>query len=621
MLVHGIPGVPADSILGGRKSVLDQLRRHRSLRSHLYLGLIGISLLFALTSYGLRLFVETRISEQAEAQVRALSRHRAQQSLIMTLLDEEVGLRGFLGTGDTRLLGSYHEGIKAELDAFRNTLDNLEPADQEEGQSRINRLQAQVQAWHEDVASPLIRQRREAPLADLKGSLQREKRSFEAIREGSDAFLRLLDDRDNARLEAVGASLLMARRMSATAMLGVFLLGVWISRWVLRKIADPLVELADAARLGTGFPNPESIHSVREVEVLSWALFELDIKNREREHSLREDQEETQALREFTDLVQRIDREEDLLRALEQALRRHLDADLVRILLRSSQGDGLEVVRPPLESGDGTFHRVLEDAMACRAIQKGGGVQLESKAPTACICSLGVPGKGSYLCLPMMASGQVLGMVNVQSRRPGHFGPRPYRIAEACVSVATSALQTLRALLQAKEQAIRDGLTGVFNRRFLDEILVKMADQARRRDQSLSALMLDIDHFKQFNDRFGHEAGDHVLRAVVRCLLEHVRGGDVVARFGGEEFVVLLPFTTYEVALTLAERLRLSVETLSLPEPDFPAGCRVTASIGVATFPEHGADGESLLASADKALYGAKGGGRNRVVGITELGL
>jgi len=133
--------------------------------------------------------------------------------------------------------------------------------------------------------------------------------------------------------------------------------------------------------------------------------------------------------------------------------------------------------------------------------------------------------------------------------------------------------------------------------------------------------MLDIDHFKHFNDRFGHEAGDRVLKLFSRCLHDQVRAGDVVARYGGEEFVVLLPFTTYDVAISLAERLRQRVEALALPEPEFPKGCRVTASIGVATFPEQGLDGDELLASADKALYGAKGGGRNRVVGARDIGL
>jgi len=104
--------------------------------------------------------------------------------------------------------------------------------------------------------------------------------------------------------------------------------------------------------------------------------------------------------------------------------------------------------------------------------------------------------------------------------------------------------------------------------------------------------MLEIDHFKRFNAQYGHEVGDQVLRLFSRCLHGQVRAGDVVARYGGEEFVILLPFTTYEVALSLAERLRLRVEVLSLPEPEFPKGCRVTASLGVATFPEHGQDGE-----------------------------
>ncbi len=599
--------------------MLDPLPRHHSLRTHLYLGLVGISLAFAVASYGLRYFVEMRISEQAEAQIRALNRYRSQQSLMATLLDEEVGLRGFLGIGDVGLLGSYYQGIKVEAEAFRSTLENLDPSDQEEARLRVDRLQGIIRGWHEDVADPLVRRRRVAPLPNLKGDLEAEKRSFEAIREASDSLLRFLDERDNARLEAVEASLGAARWMSGIAMLVMFFLGLSISRWILRKIADPLIELADAARLGAGFPEPESIHSVREVEVLGQALFELDIRAREREQTLLQDQEEAQAIREFTELVQRIDREEDLLAALEQALRRRLEVDLVQVLLRPSVGDGLQAALP-LEM-DETGSRMFEDAMACRAMQKGSSVQLDSKAPTACLCALGVPGRGAYLCIPLVASGQILGLVNLQSRRPGHFTPKLCRIAEACISIAASALQALRALHLAKDQAIRDGLTGIYNRRFLDEILGKLVDQARRGAQSLSALMLDIDHFKQFNDQFGHEAGDQVLRAVVRCLREQVRGGDVVARYGGEEFAILLPFTAFEVALIMADRLRLCVEALSLPEPDFPAGCRVTVSIGVATFPEHGSDGETLMASADKALYGAKGNGRNQVVGFPALGL
>jgi diguanylate cyclase (GGDEF)-like protein len=179
---------------------------------------------------------------------------------------------------------------------------------------------------------------------------------------------------------------------------------------------------------------------------------------------------------------------------------------------------------------------------------------------------------------------------------------------------AAQALQLLRALTTARDQALRDGLTGAYNRRFLDEVLPKEVEQARRREAPLSVLMLDIDHFKRFNDSFGHEVGDRVLAVFARTLQARLRSGDFVARYGGEEFTAVLPGAGLEEARLLAERLRAGLEALELGPPDFPEGCRITASLGVAAFPEHGADGEALLQSADRALYLAKGQGRNRVV-------
>jgi diguanylate cyclase (GGDEF)-like protein len=188
-------------------------------------------------------------------------------------------------------------------------------------------------------------------------------------------------------------------------------------------------------------------------------------------------------------------------------------------------------------------------------------------------------------------------------------------VAEACIASAAAALQTLRALALAKERAIRDGLTGVFNRRLLDEMLPKMVDQSLRQETPLSVLLFDIDHFKRFNDEHGHEVGDRVLMAFSRCVRDSIRNGDVLARYGGEEFVVILPNTPHETAKGLAERLRQKVQDLLLPTPEFPKGCRITVSIGVASIPEHGREGDALLNCADQALYVAKGTGRNRVVG------
>lgn len=600
--------------------MIEQSRSTHSLRAFLYMGLVGISVVFALTAYGLRLYVESRLSEQAEAQVRALSRHRAQQSLLLSLLDEEVGLRGFLATGDPKLLEVYYQGARQEADAIRNTLDNLDAADEQEAQPMLIHIQDMVRAWHEEVADPLVRERGRGSLANLNAALGKEKRQFEAIREASEALLRFLDGRDTVRLNTVEQALATARWISFAAMVLVFLAGLLVSRWILRKVADPLVELADAARAGGVFPEPETIHSVREVEVLGRALFDLDVRVREREQALRQDHEEAQAIRDFSELVQRIDEEKDLLAALEQAIRRLAQADRVQVFLRPPLGDGLESRIPVLEPEEIGRHRILQEAMACRAMQTGHSVQVDAKAPTACLCPLGVPQKGSYLCIPLVASGKVMGLVNLQASRPGHFGLSLCRIAAACVSVTAAALQALRALTVAKEEALRDGLTGAFNRRFLDEVLAKEIDHAKRSESSLSALMFDIDHFKRFNDQFGHEGGDRVLQTFAHCLGDQVRAGDVVARYGGEEFAVLLPDTPFEEALHLAERIRRRVEALPLIGPEFPPDCRITTSIGVATYPDHGATGEGLLGAADKALYGAKGRGRNQVVGVVDIG-
>lgn len=156
--------------------------------------------------------------------------------------------------------------------------------------------------------------------------------------------------------------------------------------------------------------------------------------------------------------------------------------------------------------------------------------------------------------------------------------------------------------------SVTDGLTGLYNRRRLMETLESETRRARRNRHALALLIADIDYFKQYNDRFGHLAGDEVLRRVAAILRETTRDVDCVARFGGEEFVVLMPETDADAAVRAGERLRAS-----LADEVFRGG-KVTLSIGVAQFPDHADLPEALLACADEALYEAKHGGRDRVV-------
>ncbi len=168
---------------------------------------------------------------------------------------------------------------------------------------------------------------------------------------------------------------------------------------------------------------------------------------------------------------------------------------------------------------------------------------------------------------------------------------------------------------QLREQAVRDPLTGLYNRRYLDEALGREMLRAARYGHPIGIVMCDIDHFKAVNDKYGHAVGDEVLRVSAELLGANARGSDIVCRFGGEEFLLLLPDAALDVTHKRAERLRaeLAAKRITLGS----AVVQVTASFGVAALPEHGTTSDQLILAADKAMYKAKEAGRDRVVVAT----
>jgi diguanylate cyclase (GGDEF)-like protein/PAS domain S-box-containing protein len=163
---------------------------------------------------------------------------------------------------------------------------------------------------------------------------------------------------------------------------------------------------------------------------------------------------------------------------------------------------------------------------------------------------------------------------------------------------------------ELREQAVRDGLTNLFNRRYLDETLERELARAKREGYPLSLVMIDIDHFKKLNDTYGHQAGDKVLRELAALLWGDIRAEDVPCRYGGEEFLVMLPRMPLEIALERAEGWRQTFEATRVPFGDFNLGA--TLSCGLASYPEHARTPDDLLRCCDEALYSAKHGGRNR---------
>lgn len=187
------------------------------------------------------------------------------------------------------------------------------------------------------------------------------------------------------------------------------------------------------------------------------------------------------------------------------------------------------------------------------------------------------------------------------------------KLALTAAEQTSLALANLKLRETLQHKSIRDPLTGLFNRRYMEEFLEQELSRACRKEQPIGILVLDIDYFKHFNDNFGHEAGDIVLREVSIFLRQHVRKSDIVCRYGGEEIVMIMPESSLENTSQRAEQLRQGIKQLELKHRDRSLGT-ISVSIGVASFPEHSPRGPELIRAADAALYRAKAEGRDRVV-------
>ena len=219
-----------------------------------------------------------------------------------------------------------------------------------------------------------------------------------------------------------------------------------------------------------------------------------------------------------------------------------------------------------------------------------------------------------YLCVPMAAQHETLGVLHLGLTTPEAIAAlgKTRTLAASMAAQVALALRNLQLREQLREMSIRDSLTGLLNRRYLEESLLKEISRAQRKAFPLSVVMIDIDLFKTFNDTFGHEAGDTVLKELGRLFQKHVREGDFACRLGGEEFTLIMPEVTRHAAFRRADEIREEIRKLQLVSGAQSLGT-VTISAGVAAFPEDGDTGEMLLAAADAALYEAKNKGRDRV--------
>lgn len=241
-----------------------------------------------------------------------------------------------------------------------------------------------------------------------------------------------------------------------------------------------------------------------------------------------------------------------------------------------------------------------------------------SQAELRCEHVRQVDGPSAYFCLPMMVEGGALGLLHVVlADESAAAGEADALFARRMSEQLGLVLANLRLREKLRVEAMEDSLTGLFNRRFLEISLDREFARAKREEKGVAVVMLDIDRFKRFNDTHGHGAGDIALRKLGQVLMESCRATDLACRFGGEEFVVVVPDVTNEKMAAWAERLlekirvmKVAAEGLVLP--------KLTVSIGIAFFPEHGETTAEVIRAADRALYAAKKAGRDRYVFSTE---
>ncbi len=227
-----------------------------------------------------------------------------------------------------------------------------------------------------------------------------------------------------------------------------------------------------------------------------------------------------------------------------------------------------------------------------------------SQCPSGCF-----PSGHEEVCLPLVSFGENVGLLVCATTQSKAFLANDIQALESVADILATATQNARYVDRVRQLAYLDGLTGVFNRRYFDSRLIEEITRAARYGGGVSVLMIDLDHFKKINDDFGHMLGDDVLRAVSAVFVRQLRKVDMVCRYGGEEFAVVLPATQGASAAAVAEKLRRAVANTEFAGVPYP----VTVSIGVAEFPVHGITRDDIIRAADAALYNAKASGRNRV--------
>lgn len=355
----------------------------------------------------------------------------------------------------------------------------------------------------------------------------------------------------------------------------------------------------------------------------------LALENKKLEAGIREKASEVKAVRTLGRQFLLCREPERLFQAILEQARRITGAERGSLMICEEGGDELliravsginekVVQKLRIRPGEGVAGRVFEsgEPVLVENVEKDPRFQRRNRARHS---------TKSFVSLPIEVGDGTIGVLNLSDKSSGEvFAEEDLRKLEAVAVQATMAIERstyYQQSVELRQISITDPLTGLLNRRYFQERLAEEVERASRHEHALSLIMVDIDHFKPYNDSNGHPAGDRALVQVAKALRTSVRTIDVVSRFGGEEFAVILPQTRKQEACEIAERIRSEVEALYIAGEEGLPNKRLTISLGVAAFPEDCHDLKSLVQRSDQALYRAKDEGRNRVVSLSPGGV
>jgi diguanylate cyclase (GGDEF)-like protein len=542
---------------------------------------------------------ERAVMQSKESVVRS-------ESFLRHSTEAFMAVRAYLFTRHQDLLAPYEKAASdglSDLMALAD-LDAAEPGEEQE----VVRIRAEYDQMQRQWAAPAIERMHSRADFDAATILAEGQDRMVAIR--TDVLKLEKEDEERNANEMSSGENVIRRMLMVGVSLAVFLAAIlfFLTGVVTRLIVAPVLQLIHASeQVGRGDFNPD-LPPVADNEfgVLSRSFSHMT--NALREH------EEIASLNRFSEAVTQCTSEIEVYDLLLHSLKERFQPRQV-IIFKLNQADKcLDVeatlIAFPDEVGPGP---AIEEPHNCKAVRTGrpfvvNDVQLEPLCPSKFV----LPAEGSYYCGPLIAGGIIIGSVRVEAAR-NLWSPDHERLLESYLSGAASALSNLRLLERMKEQANIDVLTGLYNRRFLEDYARKLFAMARRRNQPVGLLMIDLDRFKSINDVYGHEIGDRMLRHFAKAVTATMRETNLASRYGGEEFIVLLPETNAKSCALVAERIRKAVLSMVVPSNTEKPLPQLTVSMGVAAFPEHGQNLDEIIQASDKALYESKRSGRNRV--------